>query len=340
MIEWPCVLSRCWEQRGALFGLALRDMADDTRVDETVEVKVPLNSPMPKIHSRRHLLLATSSVLLSACASSRAAPTQVASTQHPTPLADIEERIGGRLGVFALDAGSGSTMEHRADERFAMCSTFKWILAAAVLKRVDEGEFSLDERVSYGPGDLLEYAPVAREHASEGAMTIGALAGASVTVSDNTAANLLLAKIGGPLGLTRFIRSQGDTVTRLDRNEPTLNTNDPGDPRDTTSPRAMVGLMRRVLCESALSDPSREILLGWMRASETGKERLRAGFPPDWTVGDKTGSGRRNAVNNVAIAWPPGRAPILVAVYTSDSSAEMNALQAAHADVARLVGNG
>jgi beta-lactamase class A len=170
-------------------------------------------------------------------------------------------------------------------------------------------------------------------------MTIGALAEASVTVSDNTAANLLLARIGGPQGLTEFARSCGDSVTRLDRNEPTLNTNDPGDPRDTTSPRAMVGLMGRVLCEDVLPEPSRELLVSWMRASETGKERLRAGFPSDWEAGDKTGTGGRNSVNDVAIAWPPGRAPILVAVYTSASGAEMSALQAAHAEVGRLVGS-
>ena len=127
-------------------------------------------------------------------------------------------------------------------------------------------------------------------------MTIDALTQASVTVSDNTAANLLLPKIGGPAGLTHFIRSLGDPVTRLDRDEPTLNSNDPGDPRDTTSPRAMVGLMRRTLCGDALSPAGRDRLLGWLRACETGKDRLRAGLPRDWTVGDKTGTGERSAV--------------------------------------------
>jgi beta-lactamase class A len=253
-------------------------------------------------------------------------------------LDEIERRIGGRLGVFALDTGSGRELSHRADERFAMCSTFKWVLAAEVLALVDGGELSLDERLSYGPEDLLEYAPATSQSVAQGFMTVDALAAAAVVVSDNTAANLLLAKLGGPSAFTRFVRSAGDSVTRLDRVEPALNENVPGDARDTTSPRAMVALMRRILCgPDALSAASRERLLGWLRGCETGANRLRAGFPPDWSVGNKTGSGAGNAVNDVAIVVPPGRAPLLVAVYTSGGSAELTALAAAHADVARLV---
>lgn len=265
-----------------------------------------------------------------------AAPTAIPVGASRT-LAEIEARVGGRVGVFALDTGSGRQLTHRPDERFAMCSTFKWALAAAVLERVDGAQLSLDERVPYGPADLLEYAPVTREHVAEGSMTIDALARAAVTTSDNTAANLLLAKVGGPGGLTRFVRSLGDTVTRLDRDEPTLNSNEPGDPRDTTSPRAMVGLMRRVLCGDALSPAGRARLLGWLRACETGKDRLRAGLPRDWTVGDKTGSGPRSTINDVAIAVPPARAPILIAAYMSEGGSGLEVLQAAHADVGRLV---
>jgi beta-lactamase class A len=168
-------------------------------------------------------------------------------------------------------------------------------------------------------------------------MTIGALAQAAITVSDNTAANLLLAKLGGPAGFTEFVRSLGDPVTRLDRAEPALNSNDPGDVRDTTSPRAMVELMRQILCGDALKSTSRERLLTWLRASETGKDRLRAGLPHDWIIGDKTGTGQRGAVNDVAIALPPGRAPILIAAYLSDAKAGLPALVAAQADIGRLV---
>jgi beta-lactamase class A len=286
--------------------------------------------------TRRHFLLGTSGALATACAPSRVAAVPAGA---PRSIAEIEARVGGRVGVFALDTGTGRQLAYQPDERFAMCSTFKWALAAAVLARVDRAELSLPERVAYGQADLLEHAPATREHVAEGSMTVDALMRAAVTVSDNTAANLLLAKIGGPAGFTRFVRSLGDPVTRLDRHEVTLNTNDPpGDPRDTTSPRAMVGLMRRVLCGDVLSPAGRERLLGWLRACETGRNRLRAGLPQGWIVGDKTGSGGHCAVNDVAIAWPPGRAPILVAAYMSDGEAGLEALGAAHADVGRLVG--
>ena len=163
---------------------------------------------------------------------------------------------------------------------------------------------------------------------------------AAVTVSDNTAANLLLPKVGGPVGFTAFVGSLGDGVTRLDRNEPTLNTNYPGDPRDTTSPRAMVGLMRQVFSGDELSLAGRNRLLGWLRGCETGKECLRAGLPQEWIVGDKTGTGQRGAVNDVAIALPSGaRVPILVASYLSDGNSELTALVAAQSDIGRLRGS-
>jgi beta-lactamase class A len=285
--------------------------------------------------TRRHLLLGAFGTLAAACAPSHVAAVP---TGAPRSIAEIEARVGGRVGVFALDTGTGRSLAYRPDDRFAMCSTFKWALAAAVLARVDRAELSLPERVAYAEADLLEHAPATREHVAEGSMTVDALMRAAVTVSDNTAANLLLAKIGGPAGFTQFVRSLGDPVTRLDRDEETLNTNDPpGDPRDTTSPRAMVSLMRRVLCGDVLSHAGRERLLDWLRACETGRNRLRAGLPQGWIVGDKTGSGGHCTVNDVAIAWPPGRAPILVAAYMSDGEAGLEALCAAHADVGRLV---
>jgi len=252
-------------------------------------------------------------------------------------LAEIEGATGGRLGVYSLDTATGQEIHHRADERFPMCSTFKWVLAAAVLQRIERGALSFEQRIALGEPDLLEYAPVTRKHLADGFMTIEALAQAAVTVSDNTAANLLLPTVGGPAGLTQFMRGNGDSVSRLDRNEPLLNSNQPGDPRDTTSPRAMAQLMLRLLCGEGLSVPLRERLIGWMRACETGNKRLRAGFPSDWVVGDKTGSGAHNAVNDVAMATPPGRAPVLVAAYSSGSPSTMAELEAAHAKVARLV---
>jgi beta-lactamase class A len=218
-----------------------------------------------------------------------------------------------------------------------MCSTFKWVLAAAVLARIDRAQLSLDDRVEYGPPDLLEHSPATRKHVAEGSMTIEALAAASVSVSDNAAANLLLAKIGGPAGFTRFVRGLGDSVTRLDRDEPTLNENSPDDPRDTTSPRAMADLMQRILCSDVLSATSRTTLLAWLRECETGNDRLRAGLPRGWSVGHKTGTGQRGAVNDVAIAWPPDRAPVLVVSYLSDGQRDVSTLAAAHADIAKFV---
>ena len=282
--------------------------------------------------TRRRFLFASAGTLVTACAQS-----PLIAADAPGSLAAIEAKAGGRVGVFAFDTGSGRQLAHRPDERFPMCSTFKWVLAAAILSRVERGQLSLDERVSYDSTALLDNAPVTTKHIAEGSMTVGTLAQAAITVSDNTAANLLLAKLGGPAGFTGFVRSLGDSVTRLDRTEPALNSNDAGDPRDTTSPGAMVGLMRKVLCGDVLSTANRDRLLGWLRACETGKDRLRAGLPRDWIVGDKTGSGKRGAVNDIAIALPPGRGPILVASYLSDGNAGLPALTAAQADIGRLV---
>lgn len=280
----------------------------------------------------------TRRALLAALAAAAVAPLEARRQDAAeAALAAAEKAVGGRLGVGILDTGSGRIVGQRLDERFAMCSTFKWVLAAAVLGRVDRGELTLDQRVPFGAADLLEHAPITSARVAEGAMTIEALARAAVVVSDNPAANLLLARIDGPAGLTRFARERGDEVTRLDRVELALNENAPGDPRDTTSPRAMVTLMRAVLCGDALSPASRELLIGWLRACETGKARLRAGLPASWTAGDKTGTGTRGAVNDVAIAWPPGRAPVLVAAYLSDGTSDVAALSRAHADIGRLV---
>jgi len=251
---------------------------------------------------------------------------------------EIETRVGGRLGVAALDTGTSRRLTHRAEERFPLCSSFKWLLAAQVLARVDAGEESLDRVVRYGPDDLLEYAPVAREHVDSGGLTVAELCDAAVRRSDNTAANLLLATVGGPEGLTTFLREIGDPATRLDRTEPSLNQVGAGDERDTTTPEAMVADLRTLLLGDALSPPSRELLVDWMVASTTGKARLRAGLPSGWRVGDKTGTCGHGVANDVAIAWPPGvRAPILVAAYLAEADASYEDCNAALADVGRAV---
>jgi beta-lactamase class A len=252
-------------------------------------------------------------------------------------LAEIEAREGGRLGVFVRDTGGGATIEHRADERFPMCSTFKLLTAAAALKRVDDGAERLDRTIAYGSNDLLEYAPITKAHVAEGGMTVADLCAAAIDWSDNTAGNLVLQSIGGPAGFTAFARSLGDAVTRLDRNEPSLNESLPGDPRDATSPRAMAASMQKVLVGNVLSDGSRGQLQDWLINDKVGDKRLRAGLPPSWRIGDKTGTGDRGSTNAVAIIWPPGRAPLIAAVYYTESSAPVDVRNAIHKAIGGLI---
>ncbi len=254
--------------------------------------------------------------------------------------AALEAKHGGRLGVAAIDTASGRQIGHRAAERFALCSTFKLLLGAAVLARVEAGELSLDRRVPYGPADLLGYAPVTTRRVAEGGMTVGELCEATIQTSDNTAANLLLPLVGGREGLTKFLRALGDTVTRLDRIEPELNTNLPDDPRDTTTPAAMAATMAKLLTGPALTASSRDRLNRWLVGTTTGDRRLRAGFPKAWKVGDKTGTGDLGAANDVAIVWPrEGTPPWLVAVYLSAPDAKPEEREAVIAEAARLVVN-
>jgi beta-lactamase class A len=252
-------------------------------------------------------------------------------------LAGIERRLGGRIGVAALDTGSGRRFDYRGGELFPMCSTFKLLLVAEVLARVDAGQERLDRVLPYSDQDLLEYAPVTRQHLQEGGMRVDALCEAAITLSDNTAANLLLATLGGPAGLTRFVRTLGDRVTRLDRTEPELNSAIAGDPRDTTTPAAMLQDMQAVLLGTVLSAASREQFTIWLIGNQTGARKLRAGLPADWRVGDKTGSGRNGASNDIAILWPPNKAPILVTAYTVESPASAAGHEAALAEIGKVV---
>ncbi len=254
-----------------------------------------------------------------------------------TQLDDLEAELGGRIGLAALDTGNGAPLAHRGDERFAMCSTFKWMLAAAVLAQHERSGAILERHLSYGPGDMLAHSPVTQRHLAEGSLPIAELCMAAVESSDNTAANTLLRFIGGPAALTRYLRTIGDPTTRLDRMEPSLNTNLPGDPRDTTTPNAMVATMRSLLAGETLSAPSRDLLLSWLKNCRTGLQRLRAGLPPAWVVGDKTGTGDNGAANDDAIIWPPQRSPILIAAYLSGSRAAAKTLDAAHARIGKFV---
>lgn len=251
----------------------------------------------------------------------------------------IRARIGGRLGVYAFDTERGKRIGFDDTSRYAMASTFKLMLAAAVLQAVEKGTLTLEQRVTISARDMLAHAPVTTKYVAAGSITIRELCAAAVEESDNPAANLLLAQIGGPAGLTHFIRSLGDNVTRLDRTELALNSNLPGDPRDTTSPRAMVGSMEKVLlAKHTLSDASRDLLIGWLINSPRGLQRIRAGLPQGWRVGDKAGTGENGAINDLAIAWPPRRGPILIAVYMSESKLPTEQLVVVHAEIGAALG--
>jgi beta-lactamase class A len=218
-----------------------------------------------------------------------------------------------------------------------MCSTFKFLAAAAVLKRVDDGQEKLDRFVSYSEKDILEYAPVTKAHLPKGGMKLGALCAAAIEQSDNTAGNLLLDTIGGPVGLTKFARSIGDETTRLDRKEPELNSASPGDERDTTTPAAMCAEMQRLLMGNVLSESSRHQLEDWLQHNETGAQLIRAGVSKTWTMGDKTGRCGNGATNDVAIIRPPDRAPIFVAIYSIGSTSSADDRAAIVAEAARAV---
>lgn len=229
-------------------------------------------------------------------------------------IAALEQKNGGTLGVAIFDTKAGRRVEHRANERFAMCSTFKLLAAACVLSRVDKGAEQLTRRIAFTQKDVMPNSPIAKDHVADG-MTVGDMCAAMITTSDNTAANQLLASFGGPATYTSYARSLGDPVTRLDRVEPALNDWKPGDERDTTTPVAMLEDLRKVVLGDALSPSSREQLTTWLVANKTGDKRLRAGLPKNWRIGDKTGTSGTGIFNDIAVIWPPDRAPLVVTVY-------------------------
>lgn len=248
----------------------------------------------------------------------------------------IEADSGGRLGVCILDTATGRRLVHRAGERFPMCSTFKLLAAAMVLQRVDQGQERLDRPIAIERAVILPHSPATEPNVG-GTMTMGALCEATLTQSDNAAANLMLTSFGGPAALTAYLHALGDPVTRLDRNEPSLNEAIAGDPRDTTTPAAMLGLVRKLVLGDALKPGSRAQLRDWLIANKTGGQKIRAGLPAGWQVGDKTGGGAFGTNNDVAIVWPPGRRPILVAAYLTQTTAPLAQRDAALAAVAALI---
>jgi beta-lactamase class A len=255
-----------------------------------------------------------------------------------TALTDYERDSGGHIGLCAQNLRTGAKIVWRAHERFVMCSTFKASLAACILASVDRGQARLDELIAYGPDDLLEYAPIAKQNLKKGAMSVADMCEAAVEFSDNTCANALLARVGGPSALTAFWRSIGDAVSRLDHNEPELNRSPPGDPHDTTTPAAMAGNLRSLILGKVLSPNSRERLTSWMLGCKTGDNRLRAGLPKGWRVGDKTGNNGKDASGDIAVTWSTRGEPVLICAYTQGGAPTPSQVEAVFAGIGRFVG--
>jgi beta-lactamase class A len=242
----------------------------------------------------------------------RAAPTTATPAPDLTGRFDqLERKYGSRLGVYVPAAGATGEIAYRADERFAFCSTFKAPLVAAVLQHNPPRH--LDKVITYTPDDIRSVSPVTQQHLQTG-MTIRQLCDAAIRYSDGTAANLLLADLGGPPAFTAYLRSLGDNVSRLDQQEPELNRDAPDDERDTTTARAIALVFQKIVLGDALPPDKRALLTDWMARSTTGAKRIRAGFPADWRVVDKTGSGDYGRTNDVAVAWSPGGVPYPVAI--------------------------
>ncbi len=280
------------------------------------------------ILNRRTLLAAAASSLALRPAAAQEAPDAIAAYEHET---------GGRAGLYAENLSTGRKIGWRADERFVMCSTFKASLAAFVLARVDRGEEHLDAMAPFADKDLQPYAPIAKQHLARREMSVAEMCAGAVELSDNTCANLLLARSGGPAALTAFWKSNGDTVTRLDHYEPELNWSKPGDPHDTTTPAAMAGNLQRFVIGKVLSPQSRDRLTGWMLGCKTGDNRLRGGLPKDWKIGDKTGNNGKDACGDIAVAWPKPDVAVLICAYVQGGSPSPAQTETLFAEIGRLV---
>lgn len=253
-------------------------------------------------------------------------------------LTEYEAGSGGKIGLYAENVRSGAKLTWRASERFVMCSTFKASLAAFVLTLVDRGRARLDDPIAFTSADVPDWwAPVAKANIAKGVLTLEEMCRAAVEQSDNTCANLLLARIGGPAALTAFWRRLGDRETRLDDIEPYLNQTQPGGFRNTTTPAAMAKILRHLVLGRVLSDASNVRLKEWLIGCQTGAERLRAGLPANWVIGDKTGSNGKDAAADIAVVWPQPDVPVVICAYTWGGSPTARQLKDVFAGIGHLV---
>ncbi len=253
------------------------------------------------------------------------------SSPTPTPsgpgrddrLTALEKRLDARLGVYAFDTGSGKSISHRSDERFAFCSTFKGLAAAAVVHGNPLSH--LEELVRYEERNLMKSSMITKKHVRTG-MTIRQLCDAAIRYSDGTAGNLLLRELGGPKKLTAYVRTLGDAVTRMDRIEPNIVSAVPGDPRDTSSPRALGGDYHKIVLGDALEPDKRAVLRDLLERNTTGAARIKAVLPQGWKIANKTGTGDYGTLNDIAVVWPPKSAPLVISIMSSkpDKNATYN----------------
>jgi len=285
--------------------------------------------------NRRSFLVATTALLFSAgCASGVTKKPEASSAQGQ--FGKIEKDLGGRLGVFALNTATGAQLGHRADERFAFCSTFKVFAASGVLSKSLQVPGLMQQRITYQQSDLVTYSPITQKHVGEG-MILADICAAALQYSDNTAGNILIKTLGGPASVTAFARSIGNTDFRLDRWETALNTAIPDDPRDTCTPRSMGLSLDRLMLGDAMTPETRAQLQTWMLGNTTGAARIKAGLPADWKIADKTGSGDYGAANDLAVVWPSQGEPVIVSIYTTQSQQDAKARSDVIAAATRVV---
>ncbi|MEO6377219.1 MAG: class A beta-lactamase [Caulobacteraceae bacterium] len=273
------------------------------------------------------------------CAAPGLLATSARSQEAPiAAVADYERSSGGRLGYYAENLLTGRKLAWRADQRFVMCSTFKASLAALILRRVDRRKDRLEDRIYFKASDVPDWhAPVARANLPRGWLSVREMCEAAVEQSDNTCANQLLARIGGPSAMTAFWRSIGDATSRLDAAELELNRTPPGRVENTTTPQAMADTLKKLVLGPVLSESSRHTFTSWLVGSKTGGNRLRAGLPGSWVTGDKTGTNGKDAVGDIAVTWPRSDMPIVIAAYTRGGSPSQQQFEVVFKAIGRSV---
>ena len=278
--------------------------------------------------SRRHLLVG-----MTAAAATLAFGADRRQANEIMEVGKLEAALGARIGLWVMDTETRETWAHRATERFPLCGTYKLIACAALLARADQGKVDLWSRIAVEEADLLPSSPVTRHHVGKDSLTLAQLCEAALAQNDHTAGNFILQRVGGPQGVTLFMRDQGDSASRSDRPSPAVMEAHAGDPRDTTTPRAMGEHLKALLFGPTLSPASRRLLLAWLLANRTGDDRLRARLPAGWIVGDKTAVGGNGTLNDVAVIWPPNHKPLIASVFVTSAPADIDRRNAVVAEI-------